>query len=187
LRIALDVDNVLADSMTPFCIKASKHLSRVVTKEEIGCHKIVGSIPMSPSEIFKLQDEVWAEWRALPTTEENLSQKLNILTNNGFQILVVTSRPLRSIDSVKKWLALKEIHYDEFHAIGPYKSKSKIEADALVDDAPDQINEFIRTGRIGFLYAQPWNRTDKIRKAVLVESVYDVLKFYRLEKQLRLS
>jgi len=182
VKIAFDIDNVLADSMTCWCKKATKHLGRIVTKEEIKSHKIVGSVPMSAPEIFKLQDQVWTEWRDLHTTEDNLSQKLDILRKNSFQVFVVTSRPLRSIDSVKKWLARQKIPYDEFHAIGPYKSKSKIKADALVDDAPDQISEFIRTGRTGFLYAQPWNRNVKVRGTVFVKSISDVLKFYELEE-----
>ncbi len=182
MKIAFDVDNVLADSMTCWCKKATKHLGRAVTREEITSHKIVRSIPMSPPEIFKLQDEVWTEWRDLHTTEEHLSRKLGILRKNGFQVFVVTSRPLRSINSVKKWLARQKIPYDEFHAIGPYKSKSEIEADALVDDAPDQISEFIRTGRTGFLYAQPWNRNVKVKRAVIIKNISDVLKFYELKE-----
>lgn len=182
MKIAFDVDNVLADSMSCWCKKATKHLGRTVTKEDIQSHKIVVSVPMSPLEIFKLQDEVWAEWRDLPTTEEHLSQKLGIFREDKFQILVVTSRPLRSADSVKNWLAWQKVPFDEFLAIGPYESKSRIEADALVDDAPDQIRGFIRTSRTGFLYAQPWNRNANVRKAVIVKSISDVLTFYRLKE-----
>ena len=181
VKIAFDVDNVLADSMTCWCGKATKYLGRVVTKEEIKVHKIVGSVPMSPREIFRLQDEVWAEWRDLPTTEKHLTRKLEFLRKNGIQVFVVTSRPLRSINFVEKWLALQKIPYDQFFAIGPYRSKSEIEADALVDDAPDQVREFIQAGRTGFLYVQPWNKNAKVRKAVIVKSVSEVLKFYGLK------
>jgi 5'(3')-deoxyribonucleotidase len=184
LKIAFDVDNVLADSMTCWCNKATKHLDRIITREEIKSDKIVGSVQMSPHEIFTLQDEVWTEWHDLPATEEHLSRKLCTLKENGFQVFVVTSRPLRSVDLVKKWLAWQEIPYDEFQAISPYRSKREIEADALVDDTPNQIREFIRTGRTGFLYVQPWNKNAKVRKAIIVESVDGVLKFYGLEKHL---
>lgn len=182
MRIAFDVDNVLADSMTCWCKKATKHLSRVVRKEHIKSHKIVGSVPMSPTEIFKLQDEVWNEWRSLPPTEENLSRKLNVFRKKGFKVIIVTSRPLRSKNSVKKWLVYRHLPYDEFHPIGPYRPKSQIKADALVDDAPDQILGFTQTGRTGFLYRQPWNRTVEVRKALLVRSIGDILKHYKLEK-----
>lgn len=182
MKIAFDVDNVLADSMTCWCRKATKLLREEVTKEQIKTHKIVGSIQISPHEIFKLQDEVWDEWKDLPTTEEHLSRKLTILRQNGFQVFVITSRPLRSIDLVQKWLAHNKIPYDKFYPIGTYRSKTEIEANALVDDAPEEIRDFVQLGRIGFLYVQPWNRKVKVGKAVVVESVSDVLKFFGLKE-----
>jgi len=182
VKITFDVDNVLADSMTCWCRKATKHLGRVVTKDEIKSHKIVGSISMSPPEIFKLQDEVWTEWRDLPTTEEDLPQKLGLLKKSGFHVVIATSRPLRSINWVKKWLAWQKIPYDEFFAFGPYRSKTEIGTDALVDDAPDQIREFVRIGKTGFLYIQPWNRNVKMKKAIPVTNIGDVLRFYRLNE-----
>ena len=182
MKIIFDVDNVLADSMSCWCKKATKYLGRVVTKEEIRSHKIVGSVSMSPTEIFRLQDEVWAEWRDLPTTEEHLPQKLGLFRKNGFYIIVATSRPLRSSNLVKKWLVWQKIPYDKFFALGPYKSKSEIGTEALVDDAPDQIREFVRKGKTGFLYTQPWNKDIMVKRAILVKSIDDVLKYYGLNE-----
>jgi hypothetical protein len=153
-----------------------------LTKEEIHTDKIVGSIPMPPHEIFKLQDEVWAEWQRLPPTEEGLPRKLKLLRKSDFKVLVVTCRPQRSENYVKKWLDWQKIPYEEFHALGPYEFKTKIEADALVDDVPNEIRRFVRSGRIGFLYAQPWNRSAKVGKAVIVKNISDVLRFYRLSE-----
>lgn len=180
MKIAFDVDNVLADSMSFWCRKATKYLGRVVTKEEITSHKIVGSVSMSPPEIFRLQNEVWVEWRNLRATERFLSQKLGLFRENGFHVVIATSRPLRSINLVKKWLAWQKIPYDEFIALGPYRPKSEIETDVLVDDAPDQIREFVRIGKTGFLYTQPWNKNIEVKRAILVKSIDDVLKFYGL-------
>lgn len=182
MKIAFDVDNVLADSMTCWCRKATNYLGRQVTKEEIKSHKIVGSVPIPAREIFRLQDQVWVEWQDLPTTEEDLSRKLGALRKNGFQIFIVTSRPRRSIDFVREWLSMNEIPFDEFHSIGPYASKTKIDTDALVDDAPEHIQQFVETGKTGFLYEQPWNRSAKIECAVTVESVSDVLSFYGISE-----
>jgi hypothetical protein len=66
--------------------------------------------------------------------------------------------------------------------IGPYEFKSKVEAEALVDDAPDEIRQFVRIGRIGFLYAQPWNKDVMVEKAVIVKSMSDVLRFFDLKE-----
>lgn len=180
MRIAFDVDNVLADSMTCWCRKASDKLGKVITKEQIRSHKILGSVKLSYSEIIRLQDEVWEEWKDLPPTEQDLSKKLDVFRRNDFQVLIVTSRPLRSSDFVRNWLLNNNIPYDEFYSIGPYRLKSEINADALVDDAPEHMRDFVRHGRTGFLYAQPWNRNVKAEKIIRVKSVGSVLQFFGL-------
>jgi len=178
MKIMFDVDNVLADSMTCWCKKASQYSKSAVSKNDVRSHKIVGSVPIPPSKIFELQDQVWKEWESLPPTESDLDRKLEILRENGFEIYIATSRPKRLTDFVLQWLDKMKIYYDSFHSLGPRQLKAKIGADALVDDAPEQIQEFVRTGRVGFIYNQPWNAKAKIRKAIRVRKVNDVLAHY---------
>lgn len=183
MKIIFDVDNVLADSMSCFCRKASKCLHSTISKSAIKTHKIVGSIPLPPGEIFELQDQVWKEWTSLPPTEDDLDRKLRILRNSGFRVIVATSRPKRLTDCVVKWLRKMNIDYDSFYSLGPSKTKSEIHADALVDDAPEQIREFVRMGRTGFICNQPWNTDAKIGGAIRISKVDDVLSHYRLTSQ----
>jgi len=136
---------------------------------------------MSPSEVFRLQDEVWSDWKHLPTIEPMIARKLEILKKNHFKILIVTSTPLRHIPFVKKWLTSREIKFDEFHAIGVCGSKTNTKADALVDDSPNEIRKFIRTGKTGFLYIQPWNQNTVIEKSIKVQSINAVLSYYNLK------
>lgn len=166
--------------MSQWCLKATKYFGSKITKEDITDHKIVGSVLIPPRIIFKLQDEVWAEWESLPPTEPGIADKIASLRDHGFQVCIVTSRPLRSIIYVKQWLTKVGINYDEFCSLSPQQSKIVIKADALVDDAPEQIRDFIRVGRTGFLYKQPWNRSVKIPKAILVNGLSEILKHYKL-------
>lgn len=182
MKIAFDVDNVLADTMSCWCLKATEYLGLPVTKEDIKHHKIVGSVPISPRIIFMLLDQVWNEWETLPSTETDIIQKLDTLKDNGFEICIATSRPFRSIQNVKQWLDKMNICYSEFFSLGPYELKAKIAIDILVDDAPDQIREFIRTGRTGFLYKQPWNKNARVRKALFINSLDDLLRYYEIKR-----
>jgi 5'(3')-deoxyribonucleotidase len=178
-RIIFDVDNVLADSITCWCKKASSHLGYPVSKEDIKSHKIVGSVPMLPREIFRLQDEVWREWRQLPPTEEDIPEKLLILKNRGFKVYIATSRPLRSASLVRSWINHMRIPYDCFYPLGPFKVKAEIDSDFLVDDAPDQILSYIAKERTGFLYEQPWNRKVDIPKAVVIHNITELLSYLK--------
>lgn len=180
MKIAFDVDNFLADSIGCWCKRATRYLNRAVCKDDIKNPKIVGSIPMAPHDVFKLQNEVWLDWRNLPMTEPIIARKFEVLRENDFRILIVTSTPLRHRRSVKKWLALREIPFDEFHAIGVHGSKISTKADALVDDSLAEIGRFVRADKTGFLYIQPWNRDTVIKGSIRVQSIDDVLAHYNL-------
>jgi 5'(3')-deoxyribonucleotidase len=175
LKILFDVDNVLADSMNCWCEKASKQLGYTVSKKDIVSHKIVGSVPMASYEIFKLQDEVWNEWRQLPPTEDEIPEKLQSLRKKDFKVLIATSRPIRSVACVKNWIHMMGIIHDGFFALGPFKPKAEINSEILVDDAPEQIEKFIARGRKGFLYQQPWNISAKIPQAIVIKRISDLL------------
>lgn len=174
LKILFDVDNVLADSMSCWCKKASKQLGYVVSKKDIKSHKIVGSVPMPSYEIFKLQDEVWNEWKQLPPTEDDIAERLQSLKREGFKVLIATSRPTRSAALVENWINHMGIVHDGFFALGPFKPKAEIDSDILVDDAPEQIEKFIEKGRMGFLYQQPWNIEAKIPGAHVIKRINDL-------------
>jgi len=177
-KIVFDVDNVLADSMRVFCQKASKLLGSEINKQHIRNHKVIGSIPLTPRTIFRLQSEVWTEWKKLPPLEENLRNKMEAFHMIGFNIYIATAVPLRLTLYVKKWLKKMQLPYEKFFHCSHEYSKSKIDAEALVDDAPEEIQSFIRSGRQGFLYLQPWNFTAKIPSAIRVRNIDHVLKFY---------
>jgi len=176
-RLALDVDNVLADSIASWCVKASKYLGYPVEKNEIKSHKIVGSVPMEPVKIFGLQDQVWEDWRNLPTTEPELARRISDIRRMSIEVIIVTSRPLRLASLIQKWLAQKAIHYDEFYPIGPYVTKASLRADALVDDSPEMVESFVKSNRTGFLFSQPWNRDHEPTGAIVVKNFRDILDF----------
>jgi len=181
-RIIFDVDNVLADTMTNFCRIASSLAGFKIGKQQIANHKVAGSIPLSPQVIFKLQEEVWKEWKILPPTEDNLLEKMCAFQKIGFKIYIATATALRLVPYVKQWLSKEQIPYNRFFHCHKNCSKSDIEAEALVDDAPEEVQSFLRSGRQGFLYSQPWNSAAKISGAILVKNIDDVLKYYGVRK-----
>ena len=160
--IALDVDNVLADTAGQFCIIISKLLGQSVTKEMIKTPKIVGSFRADPRVILSVLDGVWINWRQLPTLEGDVSETIDDLKSRGNRIVIATARPARSIGYVTSWLASNGIQYDSFHRVDQAGSKTEIHANILVDDDQQQVATFALSepqSREGFLYDQPWNRS----------------------------
>jgi 5'(3')-deoxyribonucleotidase len=174
--IAIDVDNVLADSIGSWCGKA-RRLGYNITKNEIKSHKIVGSVPIDPREVFRIQDEVWTDWQSVRPLEVSISNTVSKIMQMQIKVTVVTSGPLRHLPGIENWLRTWKIPFDQFRCLGPRKNKSLLRAEALVDDAPESIEAFVRTERTGFLYAQPWNATARIRNAIVVSSFLGVAEF----------
>jgi hypothetical protein len=90
------------------------------------------------------------------------------------KIIVATSGPYRHLEFVKNWLSHNKIEYDDFCSVGPRGSKVSLDADALVDDAPEIVRAFISKKRTGFLYSQPWNIRTNIANAIVVRSLREV-------------
>ena len=181
-KIVFDVDNVLADSMTVFCQKVSSLVGFEVDKQYIKNHKVVGSVPLTPRTIFKLQSQVWAEWEKLPALEHDLHKKMLAFRKIKFDIYVATAVPFRLAPYVKQWLKRMQVPYSEFFHCPEEESKSNISAEALVDDSPEEIRRSIRCGKLSFLYLQPWNKDIRIAKAITIKNLDDVLKYYGVRK-----
>ena len=168
MRIAFDIDNVLADTISKWCEEMNTSYGLKIKKKDIKNHKIAGSVDLNPKLIYKKLDQIWENWKKLPMTEDDISGFINELKDKNIIIYVVTCRPLRSIKYVKNWLTFNEINYDEFYPLGPYKSKAVIDSEYLVDDAPEHIKSFISKGEKAFIYDQPWN------KHIVKEGVYRI-------------
>ena len=177
MSIAFDVDNVLADTISAWCNLLHEIKGIVIEKANIKSHKIVGSVRLSPQIIFSTLDRVWENWKQLPMTENDIPEYIEQIKKKGYNIFIVTNRPLRSKKYVESWIANNGIVYDQLYFLGPYSSKVDIKVDYLVDDAPEHLEEFIKTGRIGFLYNQPWNARFTMKNSIRVNTISEVI-FY---------
>lgn len=177
MSIAFDVDNVLADTISTWCDRINQLTDSTILKDQIKNHKIVGSVKINPRYIYKILDQVWEEWEILPMTEESIPSIMKDIKSLGFKISIVTSRPTRSKPLVIKWLRANEIFHDELLFLGPFKSKSIITNEYLVDDASEHISQFTSTGRIGFIYNQPWNVNLEEENIIRISSIEEVLDY----------
>mgnify|MGYP001068744130 CR=1 FL=1 len=166
--LILDVDNVLADSIRAWCMLAKQYLGIDVHFDKITNHKLVGCVSASPEQVFRLQDQVWMNWRKLKPIETGIGRTIDKIREMGVEIVVASSGPKRHVAYAKDWLALKHIDYDRFCSV---VHKSEIMADALVDDAPEEALLFASTGRTAFLYDRPWNRSIRESSSKRIRSI----------------
>jgi uncharacterized HAD superfamily protein len=77
-----------------------------------------------------------------------------------YRVKLLTVRPQFALALTPEWLAAKELEYDELVAAEEAK-KSLHEVDALVDDYPGNVADFLRNcSGPAVLVEQPWNQDD---------------------------
>ncbi len=154
MKIAVDIDGVLADQVSAVLRKIEERYGRRYSKEDINC------VHWS----FEGRD-IWTEISELLTDPEYVmglsviegSQKaLKQLTKH--YIYVVTARRPETEIATKQWLST---HFpcltEYYHA--KTGAKHSIPSDVLIDDFDLNIVEFVKSDpdRCGILFVQPWS------------------------------
>src|SRR5713226_10681928 len=88
LKIAVDLDGVLAETMEPWCKRTNDLLGTKLGLDDLDTWASWTKFGMTRDQFFRLLDETWDDWESIPPTEPNLARK------------VAKLRPLGSLDVV---------------------------------------------------------------------------------------
>jgi 5'(3')-deoxyribonucleotidase len=172
LKIAVDIDGVLADQVSAVLRKIEERYGYRYSKDDVNC----------AHWRFEGRD-IWAEISELLTDPEYVmglsviegSQRaVKQLTRHD--VYVVTARRPETEIATKQWLS------NHFPCLTKYYhaktgNKHSIPSDVLIDDFDLNIVEFVKSspGRCGILFMQPWsiNETDIERYADQVYLCHD--------------
>lgn len=103
---------------------------------------------------------------------------LQSLVADGHHIIAVTHRPSQAIRDTNAWLTLMDLPWYGQHILTNQEPKSSVEADILVDDKMENIEEWeATTGKPGILFGREWNRDYDTRKYFRVEGWPAVLAY----------
>ena len=181
LRIAIDLDGVLADASKIWIRLLRQRFEITIKKEDVNEWDIYRKLGISRKEFEDVFNDAWKEWELVEETEENLFQKINLIKNLGKTDLV-TARNQKTMNDVMKWLEEKKIKFDNIIVVGEFESKAKLDYDIFIDDSPIQITEMANSGKLSLLYMQPWNTYIKERNNLIkiknFEEVEKVIKNY---------
>ena len=82
---------------------------------------------------------------------------LRQLRDAGHSLLAVTHRPSRAVPDTLAWLAYNGIPWSEVHILSDGQSKSTIKADILIDDKPENVDDWVN-GVKALLFDRSWNQ-----------------------------
>ena len=158
LKIALDLDGVLAETMDAWCKKANEEYGKALKLEDLTSWASWNILGISKNDFYRILDGVWDSWKEIPPTEQNIAEKVSKIRPFG-QVDIVTGRSIRTIEAVKKWLTHYKVEYDEFVRVRGWRDKTGLHYDVYIDDAPELMPLISRSLlSYGILYDRPWNR-----------------------------
>lgn len=155
LTIAIDVDGVVLDIITPWLSVYNQEYNDILTRDDItdwDIHKLVK--PRCGGEIYKYLDLEKTYFQANVDPDAKLI--INAFRDLGHRIVFVTSTTPKSM-GVKYRKLLSEGLIDKRENYIECADKSLIRASVLLDDYPKNLENF-QGAR--YLYSQPWNKDE---------------------------
>jgi uncharacterized HAD superfamily protein len=159
MRIAVDLDGVLADTMVPACGILNQHRSTPLAVGSFVRWRAWEIADITRDEFFRTLDEAWFSWRTIPPTEENLSAKVGRLAEFG-AVDIVTGRSPATLPYANSWLKQYQIPFDSFFRTNnSTTAKLTLNYDLYIDDSAELMTLLAsRLHGSGVLYLRPWNR-----------------------------
>ena len=177
MKIALDVDGVLADVIESWLIYSNK-IRPSITKDDITNWNFWKKFKINRYDFYEELNLCWKNWNSILPTEDNLSIITQNLSNFG-QVDIVTARELSTDSFVKKWLKLHDVTYQNYVSVIDGPMKSNLDYDVFIDDSPLNVIKFLKRKKNVFLYSQPWNQhisNQNIQRVSTLSEVIEKLK-----------
>ncbi len=158
LKIAVDLDGVLAETMEAWCRIANERYGSHLKLEDLDSWTSWNKVRITKDQFFQILNETWDRWDMIPPTEPGLTAKVAQVETLG-DLDIVTGRSKQTVESAKLWLSHHKIPYRRFIRVRGWRDKVFLNYDAYIDDAPELMPLISRNPSMrGVLYDRPWNR-----------------------------
>jgi 5'(3')-deoxyribonucleotidase len=166
LKIAVDLDGVLAEAMVVWCDLYNKRYGGSLEFKDIRAWEVWKLVKVTRDQFFRLLDDAWLDWEKMPPTEQDVGEQVKLLRESG-TVDIVTGRSTRTVSQAIQWLKEHAIPYDRFVRTESTLAKINLAYDVFIDDSPKLI-ELIptRSKALGILYTRPWNRDTQMPTVV---------------------
>jgi len=170
MRVAVDVDGVLADIITTWILVYDLPFTKKqVTEYDFGNLKQYG---VTLDGFLQAHSTLWGMGVVRAETKD-LAEKVPQIDFD-----IVTARPLGGCKDVEIWLMKHRIKYGKILCVDSAIEKPILNYDVYIDDNPF-MHEALREGQIQIMVTQPWNillAHPQIKRAVNIEHATFILK-----------
>jgi len=169
LKIALDVDGVLADVIKSW-LSYNNKIRPIISKSQISEWDFWKNHDINKFDFYNELSICWKSWENIPPTENNIASATKQLSNIG-TVDIVTARDDSTHDDVKKWLRLHNIDFNNYVGVLEGIEKSKLDYDVFIDDSPLNAKSILEQGKSVILYSQPWNLSFEDKRATRIHEL----------------
>lgn len=156
MRIALDVDGVLADVIHAWLLYNNRIRSTIL-KSDVTEWDFWKKFNINKFDFYEELSMCWKSWKEIPPTEGNIASASKELSKMG-TVDIVTARDDSTHDDVKKWLKMHGVSFNNYVGVVEGTEKARLDYDFFIDDSPINAQSMLANGKSVILYAQPWNR-----------------------------
>ena len=155
MRIALDVDGVLADVIRTW-LSYNNKVRTTILKSDISEWDFWKKYNINKFEFYEELSRCWRSWKSIPPTENSLSYASKEISKLG-TVDIVTAREDSTHDHVKNWLKMHDIAFRNYVGVLEGTEKAKLDYDIFIDDSPLNAESMLALDKSVILYNQPWN------------------------------
>ncbi|MEM1584233.1 MAG: hypothetical protein QXF28_06050 [Nitrososphaerota archaeon] len=182
MRIAVDLDGVLANSMKTWLKIWYQRTGQLIEFEELTDWFFWRKLNIDEETFIGILNTAWARWIEIPPTEDNIGEKVRRLKILG-NVDIVTARPRNTEKYAIRWLNYHRIPFDKYVWTQNSMAKVRLGYDVYIDDSPSMIEVLENTGKVLLLYAQPWNRNIQEKENVkMINNLDEAYSFLREKK-----
>jgi len=174
MKIALDVDGVLADIIYVWLEQYNKSHKKSITKEDIVRWNFWKELGFDKYEFYEELSSCWSRWLEVPPMEQGIADAVENLHSVG-TVHIVTARDMASTKYVKQWLEHNGINYTDYVPVLRGRDKADLDYDIFIDDSPQNVIGIASKGKNALLYDQPWNRSVSDPKIVRIRKLQEAM------------
>ncbi|MCX8203350.1 MAG: hypothetical protein N3H32_03425 [Nitrososphaeria archaeon] len=176
MRIALDLDGVLANTMKVWLEIWNAERFPRLEYESVDEWDFWKRLGITEAEFGAMFSRAWSRWPEIPPAEDRLAEKVRALSELG-KVDVVTGRPKEDERHIRSWLELHSVEYRAL-VIGVAR-KAELGYDVYIDDSPRLAEDLVGRRGVLLLRDQPWNKSvrddSKVRRIRGLEDAIGIL------------
>ncbi|MEM3841199.1 MAG: hypothetical protein QXN59_00685 [Candidatus Micrarchaeaceae archaeon] len=159
-RLAIDLDDTIANTIAEWLKEASLELGRTIKKDEINEYDIHKVLKLDKEYVSATFSKVWKKHHGIKLLDARIPQIMKRISEK-YEVLVLTASPGKDKD-IEEWLHNNNVSYSRLikveHAIEKAELGKRLGVSIFVDDSPKVAGFVVERGMDLIMVRQPWNK-----------------------------